>query len=82
MSVLYPGLWDEFLCAGQCSLSYESLSYIFRELELLIALPFANVILEAILTRADSKCLVLQLHRNRCATSLVVVVVDCSLLPP
>ena len=52
----------------------------FRELELLIALPFANIILEAVLMQADGKCLVWQSHCNWRITSLVIV--DYSLLPP
>lgn len=51
--MLSPCLGDGFLRAGRRSLAYESLSCVFRELELLIALSFANVIAEAVLAQAD-----------------------------
>lgn len=74
VSVLYPSLWDEFLCAGHCSLSYEPLPCIFRELGPLIAFSFANVIVGAVLVQADCECLVLQLLCNVTGSGLFVVV--------
>lgn len=71
--MLYPRHWDEFLCAGQCSLSYKSLPCIFRALGLLIAFSFANIILEAVLVQSDCKYLVLQLPCNVTGSGFVVV---------
>lgn len=81
MSVLCPGLGDEFLCVEQSRLSHKALPCVFRELELLIVLPFVNVIPGAVLMQAGSKRLVWRLWCSGCVMSLVGFV-DYSLLPP